>query len=182
MKRYIGLLLCLLLIVCYLSPTPALAMRLNTNRLYINFSTPAPNTPRDLGAGFLKKDGSNWAEWETLSNGNFKIHFQVTNHETSYYSKSSYYNQPDVVAFELYVYAEDVWGEKIYGEGVHYYLTTVKNIKPGKTVYSDYFIISDAKKIYNVYCGVKRVKYANGKVEEVSDKEVKYYCWTVKKK
>lgn len=86
----------------------------------------------------------------------------------------------DVSAFELYVYATDVWGEKIYGKDMVYYATTEKSIKAGKTAYSDYINIPNRRHIHNVYCGIKRVMLKDGTKKEYPLNANDYYYWTIK--
>jgi len=110
--------------------------------------------------------GSN-AQWEDVSGDRLKIHVQVRN-------VAKYRT---VKAFELYMYATDVWGEPIYGEDQVYYATTTKNIGPGKTAYSDYMVISDRSRIDKVYVGISKIVYTNGTVEEPSS--VEYWSWEI---
>ena len=107
-----------------------------------------------------------YATWENLSNDKFKIKFQVTNKE---YGKT-------VKAFELYVYAEDTQGNRIYGDTTVYYQTTTRTVSPGKTVYSDDFVIPDRSSIYKVYCGIHKILYADGTTVTIDD--IDYWYWT----
>ena len=108
------------------------------------------------------------AKWEYKSGNILSICFQVKNTGDS-----------DVTAFELYVYATDVWGNKLYGDNV-YYATTTKKIRPDATAYSDYLSISKADEIYKVYCGIHKVKTADGKIVTINDKEIVYSEWSIK--
>ena len=49
-----------------------------------------------------------------------------------------------IKAFEMYMYAVDVWGDPIYGEDMVYYGTTEKTVSPGQTVYTCLLNTSDA--------------------------------------
>lgn len=113
--------------------------------------------------------GNAYAEWDNLSGDKLKIHFQVTNIA----------KKKTVKAFELYVYATDVWGDKIYGT-TYYYGTTTKNVSPGKTVYSDYLTIPDRSKINDVYCGIHKVAYTDGSTYTVPDYQIDYCSWNIK--
>lgn len=86
----------------------------------------------------------------------------------------------NVVAFELYLYATNVWGEKIYGKDKVYHVTTERNIKANKTAYSDYFSLPKRKLIDRVYCGIKRVKFSDGSKKEYELSENDYYNWSIK--
>lgn len=112
------------------------------------------------------KDGA-YATWEYLSNDKLGIKFEVTNQE---YGKT-------VKAFELYVYATDAWGDKIYDDNV-YYGTTTREVAPGKTVYSDRFVIPDQREICNVYCGIHKIMYTDGTIKTINS--VDYSVWELK--
>jgi peptidoglycan hydrolase-like protein with peptidoglycan-binding domain len=114
-------------------------------------------------------EDSAYAEWYDLSGDEIQIHFQVTNkakHKT-------------VKAFELYAYATDVWGNRVYGSTTVYYWTTTKNVKPGATVYSDYVTLPDGSEINLIYCGISRIIYADGSVEALEDDEIDYFSWSI---
>lgn len=116
---------------------------------------------------YIKDDA--YAEWYNLSGDKIQIHFQVTNkakHKT-------------VKAFELYAYATNVWGNRIYGTTTVYYWTTTKNVKPGATVYSDYVTMPDRSEINTIYCGISRIIYTDGSIETLEDDEVDYSAWSI---
>lgn len=113
------------------------------------------------------KNGS-YAEWEYLNGNKLKIHFQVTNKG----------KEKTVKAFELYVYAEDVWGNELYGNNV-YYATTTKKVAPGKTVYSDYITIPKRSSIATVKCGIHKVAYTDGTTYTVPETQIDYATWTI---
>ena len=121
--------------------------------------------PED-GVTLYIKNGA-YATWNSLSNDKFQIKFEISNQE---YGRA-------VKAFELYVYAEDAWGNKIYGDSV-YYSTTMRTVNPGSTVYSDNFVIPDRSKIYKVYCGIHKILYADGSTITIQD--IDYGYWVVK--
>ena len=108
--------------------------------------------------------------WQTLSGDKMKARFTVTNPSAA---------TKTVKAFELYLYATDVWGERIYGEKTIYYWTTKKNVAPGKSVYSDYCTIPDRSEVDKLYVGVKRCVYTDGTVVEYDDWDVEYSSWTI---
>ena len=109
----------------------------------------------------------NYARWDFLSNDRLGISFELTNKE---------YGAP-IRAVELYVYATDIWGKKIYGESV-YYSTTEKNIEPGKSIYSERVIIPDRSKISQVYCGVHKIRFSDGETKTYD--KVNYSSWNIK--
>lgn len=81
-----------------------------------------------------------------------------------------------VRAFELYMYATDVWGERIYSDSI-YYGTTTKTIKPGQSAFSDYFLLPDRNHISTVWCGIKKVIFSDGTIRE--NDTVDYASWTI---
>lgn len=64
-----------------------------------------------------------------------------------------------VSAFELYVYATDIWGNRIYGENKVYYATTEKRLDPGQKVSSVKITLPNLSKISRVYVGVHKIKF-----------------------
>ncbi len=114
------------------------------------------------------KDGA-YAEWYNLSGDKIQIHFQVT-------SKAKH---KTIDAFELYAYATNVWGYRIYGSTTVYYWTTTRNVKPGATIYSDYVTMPDRSKINTVYCGISKIIYTDGSIEALEDDEVLYISWSI---
>ena len=80
-------------------------------------------------------------------------------------------------AFEFYMYATDVWGDKVYGDTC-YYGTTTKTVKPGQSAFSDYFVLPNRSSIARVWCGVKKVIFSDGTIRENST--VNYDYWTIK--
>ena len=113
-----------------------------------------------------------WMSWESVSNDQLKIRVKVTN-------SSSYHT---IRAFEMYVYATDVWGERIYdhydGDNRVYYWTTKKTVKPGETVYTDWVTIPKRSEIYQIHCGVHKDVTVDGDVNEAYS--VNYWNWTYK--
>ena len=128
------------------------------------FSGKAPKY-KDFDASLEIKNGA-YAEWYDLNGNMLKIHFQVTNQA----------RKKTVKAFELYVYATDVWGNKIYGSKI-YKWTTTKNVSPGKTTYSDYITIPNRNVINEVYCGINKVAYTDGTVYTYP--YVDYASWSI---
>lgn len=108
-----------------------------------------------------------WAEWRKARNDQLGFHAKVTNTSRTH----------TVRAFELYMYATDVWGDRIYGEKL-YYGTTTKTVKPGASVYSDYFLLPNGSQIAKVWCGIKKVIFDDGTIRE--NDTVDYTSWTVK--
>lgn len=107
-------------------------------------------------------------QWEKTSNNRMKFRCKVYNHHSS----------KTIKAFELYIYATNVWGERLYGETSVYYGTTTREIKPGGNAYSDYLVIPQRNSIDQVYVGVKRVVYTDGTQETTEDVDYRY--WTIK--
>ena len=112
------------------------------------------------------RDGAN-GTWMKLKGDKIKFRVQVTNVSRN----------RTVKAFEIYMYAVDVWGDRIYGSDTVYYGTTTKKVAPGKTVYCDYFVMPNRSRINKVYVGVKKVVFTDGTIRENSS--VDYTSWTL---
>ena len=130
--------------------------------MYSSYATPyqEPWVPLVFQAGA-------WAEWRNVKNDRLGFHAKVTNTSRTH----------TVKAFEMYTYATDVWGDRIYGEDI-YRGTTSKTIKPGKSVYSDYFLLPNRSRIAKVWCGIKKVIFDDGTIRE--NDTVDYTSWTIK--
>ena len=107
--------------------------------------------------------------WQKLSGDKMKARFTVTNPSEA---------TKTVKAFELYLYATDVWGDRIYGDSV-YYWTTKKNIAPGKSAYSDYCTIPDRSDVDQLHVAIKKFVYTDGTIVEIEEKDLNYWKWTV---
>lgn len=119
-------------------------------------------------AGLVIEDGAR-GTWSKLNGNKMKARFTVTNHSDC----------ETIRAFELYAYAENVWGERIYGDTTVYYWTTKKNVAPGKSVYSDYVTIPDRSEVDKLHVGIKRYVFEDGIVVEHDDADVDYSQWTI---
>ena len=75
------------------------------------------------------------------------------------------------------MYAEDVWGNRIYGDNTVYYKTTSKSVAPGITTYCDYITLPDRSRIDTVYVGIKKVIFSDGTVHENSS--IDYWHWKI---
>lgn len=156
-KRLISLLLIILLLV----PALAQASVPKLDDLLKAALQPA------IHVDVLNEGEGGYGQWKKGKDDMFQFRCKVYNHHET----------KKVKAFELYLYADDVWGDPVYGEGVYYYHTTTKKINPGSNVYSDYFNVPDCSQIAAVYVGVKRVIYTDDTVEEVPD--VDYGYWEI---
>lgn len=116
----------------------------------------------------LSFSDSLWAEWEFSSNDKLSIRFEVTAGK-----------EKRIRSFELYLYAVDSRGRRIYGSNQIYHATTEKTIRAGQTGFSDYIILPKQSQIALVYCGIKQVTCSDGTVETVPDSQVEYYEWTI---
>jgi len=155
MKRLISLLLALTLTVMLLPAQPAKAGLL------------ADAVEKQKGCRLEFRDDAR-CEWKKLNGDKIQVRFQVTNPSTK-----------TVKGFELYVYATDIWGERIYGEGTYYYWTTTKKIAPGKTAYSDWVTLPDRSKVDQLHCAIKRVVDTDGNIKETEDSKLAYWYWNV---
>jgi len=131
------------------------------------YEAPTP-TPRPEGKYMLVMPRGGNGQWKEAGGDKLQMRVQVKN-ESRYRT---------VEAFKLYIYTEDIWGDRDpQGTGV-YYSTTIRNVKPGKTAYSDYFVVPGRSMIDKVHVGVKQIRYSDGAVEEIPDYEVDYVYWT----
>ena len=125
-------------------------------------------TPKPEGRYMLVIPAGGNGQWKEASGDKLQMRVQVKNES----------RRRTVEAFKLYIYTEDIWGDRDpQGTGV-YYSTTVKDVKPGKTAYSDYFVVPGRSMIDKVHVGVKQIRYDDGTVEEVPDYDVDYFWWT----
>ncbi len=116
----------------------------------------------------LSFSDSLWAEWEFKSDDKLSLRFEMTA------SKGK-----SVRSFELYIYAADSRGRRIYGTNQIYHATTEKTIRSGQTDFSDYIIIPKQSQIAFVYCGIKQVTLSDGTIETVPDSQIEYFEWTI---
>ena len=150
-----GALLCTLMLL----PAMQASAALDVERLMTSSAVmlePLEEHPVNLELGYM--------QWQSLDNNRLKVRVKVTNESSN----------KTVKAFELYVYAEDVWGERLYGDTTVYPGTTEKKIKPGETVYSDYIVIPERRSISTIYCRISRIAFIDGTVREYSSDEKEY--------
>lgn len=112
------------------------------------------------------KNGA-YGQWQKASGDRIQVRVEVTNSSRT----------RTVKAFEIYMYAEDVWGERIYGANQVYIHTTTRNVSPGQTVYCDYMTMPNRSRVSKVYAGVSKIVYTDGTVREASG--VDYSSWNV---
>lgn len=110
-----------------------------------------------------------YGTWKKLSGD--KLQMNITVHNIS--------RLKFIKAFELYIYATDVWGEPIYGEDWVYYETTKKDIAPGQSVKSVDFVIPNRSEIETVYCAINKIVYADGTVKE-AERPLNYANWLIR--
>lgn len=128
-------------------------------------ATPKP-TQRSVYLPLQFFEGA-YIQWEDLDNDRFKIRVQVENTDT----------YGTIRAFEIYMYATDVYGERIYGEDQVYYGTTKKTVGPEQIVYSDYLTVPCRSQVDRVYFGINRIVYDDGTVMTATD--INYWYWTL---
>ena len=147
-----------LLLTLMLLPATQASAALDIEKLITSkkLITSIEENPVNLELGYM--------QWQSLDNNRLKVRFKVTNESST----------KTVKAFELYVYAEDVWGERLYGDTTVYPGTTEKKIKPGETVYSDYIVIPDRRSISTICCRISRIAFTDGIVREYSSSEKEY--------
>lgn len=129
--------------------------------------TPKPTrTPEPRVTLVLPKGGR--GEWKSESGDKMLFRVKVKNES----------GKRTVTAFKLYFYTEDIWGERDPEEGTVYTVTTKKNVKPGKTAFSDYVVLPHRSQIYRVHAAISDVRYSDGTIEEVYFPD--YFCWEIK--
>lgn len=129
-------------------------------------ATPVPTPiPVPEKAVTLEIPDVSYGEWQYVSGDGLKFHLQVKNT-----SKTR-----TIVAYELYVYPEDVWGERLIPEDKIYVLSVEAKLGPGRQHYSDYITLDDAKLIDKVYVAVNKVKYSDGTIKTVDYHEYSYW-------
>lgn len=109
----------------------------------------------------------NYGQWQKANNNILRMRVKVENKHPS----------KKIKAFELYMYATDVWGERLYGASTVYYGTTKRTIKPGEVVYSDYINLPDRDQIDKVYVGIHRIAFEDDTYQVFDSPE--YYNWTI---
>lgn len=115
----------------------------------------------------MRFDFNSTMYWDKASSNRLKLRIKITNSSPS----------TTIEAFEIYLKAKDVWGEYIYGDDVHYYWTTERDVKPGATVYTDWITIPDRDRIHEIECGVKREVDEYGSITTLNDWDIKYWTW-----
>jgi len=106
------------------------------------------------------------ATWEKRNNNQLAFRCQLQNNG---YRKA--------VAYELYIYTEDVWGNRLPDEDEVYTFTVMKKLEKDQVGYTEYLLLPERKNIYKVYVGIKKVRYDDDIIEEFDDLE--YYNWTI---
>lgn len=109
-----------------------------------------------------------YGQWEKVSNNRMNMRVKVKNITRT----------KTIKAFELYMYATDIYGDRIYGEDIIYRATTTKKISPGSTVYSDYMTLPNRNQIDQVHVAIKRIVYTDGTVRENFSPD--YFYWNIK--
>lgn len=109
-------------------------------------------------------DGA-YIEWQKLSGDRLKIRVQVQN--TSW--------NLSVKSFRVNMYADDLWGNRLWDDDWVYYEDTETYIGPGQTAYTNYFQVPDGDEIGTVHFGISDVYCTNGREYHISD--VEYWYW-----
>lgn len=82
-----------------------------------------------------------------------------------------------IIAFELYIEAYDVWGQKI-GESMS--LSTAKRIQPLSSGWSDSVTVEHFSNIASIRCALHKVAYLDGTVYIVPESQMEYIKWSVR--
>lgn len=106
-------------------------------------------------------------EWNKANDNKLAMRVMVTNISRT----------RTVKAFDVYMYAENVYGERIYGGDLCYYETTIANVGPGQSTFCNYTYLPNRSNIYKVYACVKRVVCTDGTVLE--NDNMTFCGWTI---
>lgn len=114
-------------------------------------------------------DDMGYARWEKASGDKLNFRPKVYNHSCDLTLR----------AVELYYYATDVWGDRVYGANRYYKHTSKLTLKPGEKAFTDWVTLPDRSDIDRVYCGIKRLSYSDGTVVEFEDDEIEFRYWLI---
>lgn len=121
--------------------------------------TPRPRTETALSLETLY--------WDTIEDDKATLAFDVRN--------EAYGTAVD--SFEMYLYATDVSGNRIYGTTYEFNRTTNKSVDPGRTVRSDKFILPQWSRVCKIYCRICKVKLTDGTSVTLDSK---YDCYVIR--
>ena len=110
----------------------------------------------------------------TYNNGSWEIRFPVFNSA----------ERKTVIAFELCVYIEDIWGNKIWGQPNDYQYnvktcTIHQSISPKQETYSYARSLPNEKELYKIHCAIQKIAYDDGTTYTVPGIHMRFYSWTV---
>lgn len=106
------------------------------------------------------------AEWTNVGEI-ARIRFQVKN------------TSPDrvVKAYEIQALPYDPWGDLMTLDGAALKVSTISNVKPGATQYSNRIDLERRQEVYALFVGISRVLYEDGTVISIPENEILYYVW-----
>lgn len=130
------------------------------------YTKPTP-TPKPEKSITLEIPNDSYGEWKYLSGDKLKIRIQVENVSA----------QKTVIAYELYAYTVDVWGNRLLPEKEVYTLSVESTLKPGQKRSSSYITLPNRSKIDRVYVAISKVKYSDGTTVSVPYHNYSY--WTI---
>ena len=151
------------------APTLSKAGYVNKNYLVSSGIKTDYNEP-EVPAVIPPDSYADW-KWESADSDILEFRMDITN-----YSRTK-----TVTDFEIIFYAEDVWGNRIYGDNSTVVKTTMrKTILPGETIKSDYIPMPDRQRIRTVYAAVRKARLSDGTIcEYTSIPESAYGIWEV---
>lgn len=100
----------------------------------------------------------------------FFFRVQVTNNSSSRAIKG----------FELSCYQTNLWGDRIGGENLVYFMSNKKTVEPGQTVYSDSFNLGSYYSTDTVWVGISKIVFMDGEIREVNPDEIVYYSCLIR--
>ena len=110
---------------------------------------------------------SSSGQWK--DDGGYYMDFRLKIKNVSTYRK--------IVAVEFEVYTKDIWGDELISSANPYTYTAKVSATPGEMCWTEYMSIPDRREVYEIHIAVKRVRYADGTTESVSDPH--YVYWTI---
>lgn len=109
---------------------------------------------------------SSSAEWTNIAEV-ARIRFQVKN------------TSPDrvVKAYEIQAIPYDPWGDKMIPDDTVLKVSTIYDVKPGATHYSNRIDLERRQEVYSLFVGISKVRYEDGTVVTIPEDEILYYVW-----
>lgn len=82
-----------------------------------------------------------------------------------------------VEAYEIQAIPYDPWGDRMIPENTVLAVSTIYNVKPGATHYSNRIDLERRQEVYALYVGISRVMYEDGTIINIPENEILYHVW-----